>query len=252
MAYKSLLLSMVLTVCVGYVFTFGVTNPDSFLKKLPNWTAIPILAGIFVLYLLATVWAFKGFGAHKMVALFSMGFCTLGLGVYVIGFLMKIGNGRAMPGQYDYNFSRLDPAEKAVLSQIVQNANLTLENAVFTEHWRVTEKSPGFRVCIQKGHITAINFSGNPITDLSLFSRLPKLGDLYLNQCGLADLTLLKSEKLDRLELADNHVSDLKTLAGCPNLRWLVLKNNQLSSTEGIELFKNLVSIDLSGNPVSN
>jgi Leucine-rich repeat (LRR) protein len=108
------------------------------------------------------------------------------------------------------------------------------------------------RICVQKGRITALNFSGKKITDLAPFSQLTALGDLYLNNCGLSDISALRSEKLDRLELADNAISDLKTLSGCSNLRWIVLKNNQLLSTAGIELLPKLVSQDLTGNPLSN
>ena len=206
---------------------------------------------MFALYLLAAWWAIKGFGDHKIAALFSLGLCLFGIGLYVLGFSMEMGRGKATPGQYDYDFSRLDPAEKAALTQIVQNAGLTLQDATFTEHWQLAEPAAGFRVCVQKGHVTALHFSGKTISDLTPFSQLPQLGDLYLNNCGLHDMSALRSEKLDRLELADNRISDLRTLAGCPNLRWLVLRNNQLSSDEGLDRFTQLVSKDLSGNPFS-
>ncbi len=249
MAYKSLLLSFCLTAFLGYSLTVGLTSPNSFLKKLPELTAIPMLVVIFFLYLLAAWWAFKGFGEHKITALLSMGFCAFGLGLYALGFVMQWGHGRAAPGQYDHDFSRLDPTEKAALEQIAQNAGLTLQDATFSEHWHLAENAPGFRVCVQKGHVTALHFSGKSIPDLAPFSQLPQLGDLYLDNCGLTDMSALRSEKMDRLELADNQISDLKTLAGCPNVRWLTLRNNQLHSDEGIEIFTKLVNQDLSGNP---
>ena len=155
-----------------------------------------------------------------------------------------------MPGQYDYSFSRLDPVEKAALTQIVQSAGLTLQDATFSEHWHLSETAPGFRVCVQKGHVTALHFSDKKIADLTPFSQLPKLGDLYLIKCGLTDMSALRSEKLDRLDLSDNQISDLKTLAACPNVRWLTMKNNQLHTTEGIQFFPKLVSQDFSGNPL--
>ncbi len=251
MAYKSLILSLTLTIVLAYCFTFGLTNPNSFLKKIPDSVTMPLIVVVFLLYLLAAWWGFKGFGEHKLVALFSLGFCTLGLGVYLIFFVMEVANGKAMPGQYDYSFSRLDPMEKAALTQIAQGVGLTLADATFSEHWHLGETAPGFRVCVQKGHVKALHFSDKKITDLAPFSQLPLLGDLYLNNCGLRDMSALHSEKLDRLELSDNQISDLKTLAGCPNVRWLMLKNNQLRSTEGIELFPKLVSQDLSGNPLT-
>ncbi len=249
MAYKSLLLSFCLTTLLGYALTAGLTDPQSPLKKLPDWTGIPMIIVIFLLYLLAGWWGIKGFAGHKFPASVSLAFCALGLGLYALGFVMEIGHGKALPGQYDSNFSRLEPTEKSDLEQIVQGAGLTLADATFSEHWHVAEQAPGFRVCVQKGHITALHFSGKRIPDLRPFSRLPQLGDLYLRNCGLENMNGLRSEKLDRLDLADNQIQDIKTLAGCPNLRWLVLRNNQLASDEGLALFTKLVSQDLSGNP---
>ncbi|MGB3078518.1 MAG: hypothetical protein WBB31_05515, partial [Saprospiraceae bacterium] len=126
MVYKSLLLSVALTFFLGYAFTIGITTPNSLLKKLPDWSAIPLLGVVFVLYLLAGWWAIKGFGDHKILALISMGFCTLGIGFYALGFAMEIGHGKASPGQYDYDFSRLDATEKDALTQIAADAGLTL------------------------------------------------------------------------------------------------------------------------------
>jgi hypothetical protein len=245
------LLSLTLTIVLGYCLTGGLTSPHSLLKKIPDSVTIPMIGVIFLLYLLAAWWGFKGFNEHKTAALFSLGLCTMGLGLYLIGFLMEVGNGMAMPGQYDYSFSRLDPTEKAALTEIVQGAGLSLTDATFSEHWHLAETAPGFRICVQKGHVKGLHFSDKNIADLAPFSQLPKLGDLYLNHCGLSDLSALRSEKIDRLDLSDNNISDLKTLSGCPNVRWLTLKNNQLHTTEGIELFPQLVSQDLRGNPVS-
>jgi len=219
------------------------------LKKLPDWGAIPLLGGAFLLYLLASWWAIKGFGDHKILALISMGFCALGIGFYAVGFAMEMGRGKASPGQYDYDFSRLDATEKDALTQIAANAGLTLQDATFSEHWHMMENAAGFRTCVQKGHVTALRFSGKKIPDLALFSRFPKLGDLYLVDCGLADMSDLQGAQVERLDVSNNRITDLKTLSGCPNVRWLFVQNNQLHSDAGIEFFTKLVSQDLSGNP---
>ncbi|MEO8086971.1 MAG: hypothetical protein ABI763_09140 [Bacteroidota bacterium] len=251
MVYKSLLLSIALTFFLGYAFTIGITTPNSLIKKLPDWCAIPLLGGVFVLYLLAGWWAIKGFGDHKIVALISMGFCTLGIGFYAVGFAMELGHGKASPGQYDYDFSRLDATEKDALTQIATNAGLTLQDATFSEHWHMMENASGFRTCVQKGHVTALRFSGKKIPDLALFSRFPKLGDLYLVDCGLADMSDLHTAQVERLDVSHNRITDLKTLSGCPNVRWLFVQDNQLHSDAGIELFTKLLSQDLSGNAFS-
>ena len=203
-------------------------------------------------YLLAIWWACRGFRQHKLFALASLGFSALGLSVYALGIALEMTGGRASKGQYDYDFATLAPAEKALVSQIAQGTGLQLQNAVFTEHWHVAETPVGgsFRICVQKGHVTALNFSGHPVGDLQPFSRLPSLSDLYLRRCGLSDLSDLRSTLLERLEVSDNQITDLKTLGGCPNLRWLVATNNRLQSADGLDQFRQMVSYDFVGNPL--
>ncbi|WP_460911627.1 leucine-rich repeat domain-containing protein [Spirosoma areae] len=259
MAIRSLLLAFVITGVLGYCFTFGLTDPNSILKKIPDWGGIVLFLGCGLLYLLATWWAFKGFSEHKLTAIVSLGFCTFGLGIYAAVFLMEFGP-KTIPGQYDYDFTTLDTTEKAIVAQIADESGLELKNAIFTEHWHVAESTAaestaanmakGFRICVQKGHVTALNLSGHPIPHLTLFSRLPGLGDLYLKNCGLSNLSDLQSTKLNRLDVSGNQISDLKTLRGCPNVQWLFAANNRLKTTDGIEQFRQLVSHDFTGNPL--
>ena len=251
MAFKSLMLSFALTCFLGYSFTVGLTSPNSLLKKIPEWGALALMIIIFLLYLLAGWWAIKGFGEHKISSIISIGFCILGLGFYAVGFAMEMGRGKASKGQYDYDFSRLDATEKEALTRITVNAGLTLQDATFSEHWHMMENAEGFRTCVQKGHVTALRFSGKKIPDLTLFSKFPQLGDLYLVDCGLTDMSDLQAPRIQRLDVSNNRITDLKTLSGCPNVGWLFVQNNQLQSDDGIELFTKLVSKDLSGNPIA-
>ena len=255
MAIRSLLLSFTLTGILGYCFTVGLTDPNSLLKKIPDWAGIALFLGCGVLYLLATWWAFKGFSAHKLSALVSMGFCVFGLGIYALFFIMEFGP-KTTPGQYDYDFTTLNVNDKAIVAQIAHDAGLSLEDAVFTEHWTMNKaaKSPdvtkNFGICVQKGKVVALNLSNHPVHNLALLSKLPDLGDLYLRNCDLSDMTDLRSAKLGRIDVSDNQIIDLKTLSGCPNVQWLTAENNQLKSTDGVDQFKQLVSSDFTGNPM--
>jgi hypothetical protein len=249
MATRSLIIALLVTGFLGYSFTFGLTDPDSFLKKIPEWLSIPMLLVGGFLYVLAAWWALKGFHEQKLVALVSLSFCIFGLAIYATGFAMEFGRGKASPGQYEYNFTRLDSTEKEVITQLALDAGLDVKKAVFTEHWHIADSSSSFRICVQKGHVTALNLSNYPVKNLALLSRFPNLGDLYLKNCGLTDMSGLKTQKLDRLDLSNNQMADLKTLQGCPNVRWLFVSGNPLKSTEGIEHFTQLVSIDIPIKP---
>ncbi len=254
-AIRSLLLSLAVTGFLGYAFTVGLTDPNSFLKKIPDWLAIPLFFGCGLLYLLATWWAIKGFGEHKISAIVSLGFCVVGLGVFATAFAMELGPGRAASGQYDHDFTTLDTTEKAVVLQLAQGAGLDLQDAVFSMHWTISQDTSalkGFEVCVQKGHVTALNLSDHPVQNLALLTKLPDLGDLYLRNCGLSDMSGLQSTKLDRLDVSGNQITDLKTLRGCPNVRWLFVQNNRLTSKEDLSQFKNIVSTDFRGNPIPN
>jgi membrane protein DedA with SNARE-associated domain len=65
MAIRSLLLSLAVTCLLGYSLTFGLTDPHSFLKRLPDWTAIPILSAGAGADLLAVWWACREFREQK-------------------------------------------------------------------------------------------------------------------------------------------------------------------------------------------
>ncbi|MCA0233410.1 MAG: hypothetical protein LCH91_23290 [Bacteroidetes bacterium] len=242
MAIKSLLLSLALTCCLGYTFTFGITNSNSFLHKLPSWSFTPLSIGFGILYLLAFWWGIRGFTANKFASLLSMGFCLVGFGVYAFVITSQLSQGKARKGQYDADFSQLAEAEKAALSEVVFQTGLALNDAVFTEHWHLSDSSNSFRICVQKGHVTGLNLSGFPIKDLQPLSRLPHLTDLYLRHCQLNDLSQLRSERLDRLDISDNQCKDLETLKNCPNLRWLTINNNPLVSKEHVHLFPKMVA----------
>src|SRR5262245_23757303 len=119
MAYKSLFLSIALTAFIVYAFTIFIINPNSLLKNLTDLRTLPIFIMVFLLYLLYAWWAFKGFGEHKPAALLSLGLCAFGLGLFVIGYKMEAGRGKAAPEQYDYDFSKLHETEKSALETMV-------------------------------------------------------------------------------------------------------------------------------------
>jgi hypothetical protein len=250
MAIRSLMIALLVTAFLGYSFTIGLTEPDSLIKKMPDYLAIPMLLACLLLYVLAAWWAVKGFSEHKFMAIVSLGFCVFGLSIFAVGFSMEMNRGKARAAQYDYDFKRLDAGEKVALTKIIEGAGLNLSSANFTEHWHVADTTSTFRICVQKGHVTALNISNHPIRELDSFSQLPQLGDLYLRNCGLADMSGLKSTKIDRLDISGNQITSLETLSGVPNVRWLFASNNKLTSTGGLEHFKQLIDKDLSGNPI--
>ncbi|WP_460983343.1 hypothetical protein [Spirosoma fluminis] len=112
MAFRSLLVSATVTGFLAYTFTFGITEPTSFLHKLPDWFASVSIFGCAFLYMLAVWWGIKGFAEHKLAALVSLVFCLIGVGVYALGISLELGISRAAPGQYSYDLQSLDPPKK--------------------------------------------------------------------------------------------------------------------------------------------
>ncbi|WP_428664457.1 hypothetical protein [Runella sp.] len=250
MAIKSLFISLLVTIMLGYSLTVGLTDPDSYLKKIPDWMSFVLLIVFALLYILAFWWAIQGFNAHKVTALFSMALCVFGLSIYAFGIVMSLGSGRASPGQYDGDISTLVPSEKAAFDQLLHTTGLTPQQVKLTEHWHLMDKDAPLKICLQKGHITGLSVLNVPIREVGVCSQFPELGQVYLRGCRLSDMSGLKNLRIERLELADNAIRDLKTLSGCPNVRWLMLQNNQITSKAGIELFPQLIAEDFTGNPL--
>ncbi len=97
-----------------------------------------------------------------------------------------------------------------------------------------------------------LHLEGNDISVLTPLASLKSLEGLFLSGClddrnvsPLAGLT-----RLQRLMLADGRISDLTFLANMKQLRWLELRNNQISRVEPLRGLTRLEWLSLAGNRV--
>lgn len=95
----------------------------------------------------------------------------------------------------------------------------------------------GLELCTQ---LEVVYIMQSPITDLSIFGKLPKLTTLVLGDCKLTSLdSLPKLPKLTVLNLTGNPIEDLTPLAGMRQLEFVILtgtKAQDLTPLRGLPL----------------
>ena len=249
MALKSFVLSVLLTVAFGYIFMVGIFSKSFFLNKLPDWANMTIMVAGGVLYILAFWWGIKGFMESKLLSLMGLGLSSFGIMVYMFFIYMEFNHGKATPGQFDYQLDKISATEKKAVLALANQIGFNEKQIVITEYWEL-RKFP-MAICIQKGHVIGVEVHDNPVKDVSVLSDLTELSGLYLRNTNLKSLEGLKLPRLNRLELQNNHFTNLKTFSGLPDLEWLFMEKNELTSLDGIEQMPKLKETNFSNNPVS-
>ena len=247
MAIKSFFLSLLLTIFFGYSFTIGLTTKDSFLHKIPDWGGFVLLIAGGILYILAFWWGIRGFPQHKFLSLMSLGLSGFGIACYALVISMEINRGKPTPGQFDYDLEKIPAQEQAAIRSLAKQMGMKENEIHITEFWKLYDFP--LAVCIQKGHIIGIGTIDKTIKDVSILSSLTKLNTLYLRNANLSSLEGLKLDQLHRLELQNNHFTNLKSFSQIPNLEWLFMERNDLKSLDGIEQMPKLKEKNFSGNP---
>ena len=71
--------------------------------------------------------------------------------------------------------------------------------------------------------------------DLSLLNRMSAMKELYLNHCGLKDLSFAANmPKLEVLNAAGNEISDISAISKCTKLEYINLASNQITSVSAL------------------
>lgn len=105
------------------------------------------------------------------------------------------------------------------------------------------------------------NFNSNNIFSIDLsynkiekgFNTLKNIGDIYLQHCELSDLNVLSDiEKVNFLNLDDNHITSISGLEKLDKLYTLSLKNNNIADISNISKLKQISNLNLDNNMLTD
>lgn len=250
---KSLLLSFILTCFITYSFMSLIdSNAQSWVSKLPNWSAFPIITLLGIAYLIALYWGVTGIMREQRVANGLGIFLSLcGIGLFWFGMMMEAGKSKAKEGQFDYVLAPQNLKDIEALQPILEQGNLKPEDIKMLAYWDLFKSQDTVAICMQKGRIIGINIKNIKINDISCLEKLPQLSSLTLNNCGLSEIKNLDLPKAERLNLNNNSLENL-TGINAPMVKWLDVENNQLSSLGGIEKLPQAQYFNYSGNEITD
>ena len=97
-----------------------------------------------------------------------------------------------------------------------------------------------------------LNMADNPMkeTDLSGISGLARLKELNISGCGIASLNGISMESLSVLNVSNNKINSIETLAKAETLVNLNLSYNAITEAEALKTCINLQQLSLEGNPL--
>ncbi|KAI7168719.1 hypothetical protein KC324_g11517 [Hortaea werneckii] len=102
--------------------------------------------------------------------------------------------------------------------------------------------------------LRSLKLDCNPLGDtLSMSQSMPLLRELSLKSCGLRHLDVFGVPKLRKLEVDDNCLSDVESISNCKNLESLSMRRQSLSEGDCISVFDRPLearSVRLSGNNI--
>ena len=102
-------------------------------------------------------------------------------------------------------------------------------------------------------NLTALDLSGNAITDIALLRGLTKLTTLDLGANAITDITTLAQlTELTTLDLSGNAITDITLLQGLTKLTTLDLGANAITDIAVLAGLTKLTTLNLSDNPISN
>lgn len=102
--------------------------------------------------------------------------------------------------------------------------------------------------------IEFINAGNNNITSIDGLRNCTQLSDVALNENNISDISVLSksSEKLSRIDLRDNAITDISQLAECIKLGELLIDNNQLTNLDALAKCTELDKLSASNNQIND
>ncbi len=98
-----------------------------------------------------------------------------------------------------------------------------------------------------------VDFVSLPVTDLTVFTGMPKLEWLVVAKAGLSDISpIAQMPQLKGLELYDNQITDITALAKLSNLDYLDISMNNITDMSPLLGLTKLNTLRISQNPAGD
>jgi hypothetical protein len=136
---KSLVLSTILTTLVALTFMSLIdSNSQSWVTKLPSWTAIPMVVTLIIAYLIALYWGFFGmWHTQKLANFFGFLLSLAGLGIMGFGVYMQMAKSTATEGQFEYSQTAENSSEIKILQPIFEQTKLKQSDVKMLTYWEL-------------------------------------------------------------------------------------------------------------------
>jgi Leucine-rich repeat (LRR) protein len=152
-----------------------------------------------------------------------------------------------------YKDNQIDASEYRALEELLQNAQLSMENVLVTDDFSCYDSKQGgdFVVSVEDSHIIGLKINNSSLNDLKPIERLPMLQALCLYRNQIERIEGLKGlKKLLYLNLDSNQIQELEGLDDLTNLVNLDLRYNSISKIEGLDNLRKLENLILGGNTI--
>lgn len=238
---KSFILSFSLTAIIC-VFFMSVFEPkmNAHYKNVPNWIFWIIVVAFFAGYILAFYWGIINiFRQERLFNLLGICFSVLGLGLYIMFFMMENGKGKASKNQFEHDITKIESSQLAALNNLLQQTGTQAGDIKFINYWDMSNDPGDFALCVQKGNIMALMIKNKPINDVGCISVCKKLDWLVLQNCHLETIEKLDIAGLRQLDISRNKLSSLKGLEHAPNISLLNFSSNPVTDTSALTSLTN-------------
>jgi len=234
---KSFFLSIIIlsVICI-FFFSIFDSKISAYYRTFPDWVFIGIAIVFFAEFILSFYWGITGVAkGQRLLNIAGIGSSLLGLGMYVLAFVVHAGSGKEMPGQFDHDIKKIETGQQAALHALLQQTNTKPADVQFIPYWGMHKNRSGFAVCTQKGNIIALQIKDKALDNVSNISKLQHLNWLVLEHCGLKSIEALNLPGLERLSINDNQLTTLNGVQHSPKIGWLDFSGNPVTDTSALQ-----------------
>lgn len=248
---KSFILSVLLTGFLFYAFISLIDpNNQTWVSKISSSVGYLFIIGLGIGYFVAFYWGVSGIiNGQRIANLLGILISLFGLGLFLFGYSMEMGKGKAKPGQFDTSLTTENTTDIVALQPLLEQANLKKSDIKLLTYWDLLQSKDKFAVCMQKERVIGLSINNVKLQDISCISELSGLSSLTLNGCEITVIENLRLPRAERLNLNNNLLKNLTGIEAL-NVKWLDVENNRLSSFEGIDKLPQAQYFNYKGNNV--